>query len=128
MHFFAHLFRKRSDSKPPLDGKGQGMRVTCYTLRAAQTSKNNINMEDLEKICTKTMLTSDEAALYMGISKSTLYKWSMSRRVPHFKPSGKLLFFNRLELEDWLQRNRVSTDDEISQQAQTYCVKKGGSR
>jgi len=87
-------------------------------------------MEDLEKICTKMVLTTDEAALYMGISKSTLYKWSMSRRVPHFKPSGKLLFFNRVELENWLQRNRVSTDDEISQQAHAYCQtqRKGGGK
>lgn len=78
--------------------------------------------------CTKEVLTSDEAAQYMGISKSYLYKLTMKQEIPHYKPMGKVCYFNRLELESWLQSNRVATDDEISQQAQTYCMRKGGKR
>ena len=74
----------------------------------------------------KEVLTSDEAAKYMGISKSCLYKWTMERVIPHYKPNGKMCYFNRLELESWLQSNRVATVDEISQQAQSYCMGKGG--
>lgn len=74
----------------------------------------------------KEVLTSDEAAKYMGISKSCLYKWTMERVIPHYKPNGKMCYFNRLELESWLQSNRVATVDEISQQAQSYCMRKGG--
>ena len=77
---------------------------------------------------TKEVLTSDEAAQYMGISKSYLYKLTMRQQIPHFKPMGKMVYFNRLELESWLQSNRVATDEEISQQAQAYCAKKGGRR
>lgn len=76
--------------------------------------------------CTKEVLTSDEAAKYMGISKSYLYKLTMLQKVPHYKPTGKMCYFNRMELESWLQSNRVATADEISQQAQSYCMKKGG--
>ncbi|MGM9804791.1 MAG: helix-turn-helix domain-containing protein [Muribaculaceae bacterium] len=76
--------------------------------------------------CTKEVLTSDEAARYMGISKSYLYKLTMGQKIPHYKPMGKMCYFNRVELENWLQSNRVATADEISQQAQTYCMKKGG--
>ncbi len=76
--------------------------------------------------CTKEVLTSDEAAKYMGVSKSYLYKLTMRQQIPHYKPMGKMCYFNRLELEQWLQSNRVSTSTEISQQAQTYCMKKGG--
>ena len=78
--------------------------------------------------CTKEVLTSDEAAKYMGVSKSYLYKLTMMKQIPHYKPMGKLCYFNRLELEQWLQSNRVSTSTEISQQTQTYCMKKGGER
>ncbi len=78
--------------------------------------------------CTKEVLTSDEAAKYMGISKSYLYKLTMRQQIPFFKPLGKMCFFNRLELEQWLQTNRVSTSTEISQRAQAYCMKKGGAR
>lgn len=76
--------------------------------------------------CTKEVLTSDEAAKYMGVSKSYLYKLTMRQRIPHYKPMGKMVYFNRLELEQWLQNNRVSTATEISQQAQAFCMKKGG--
>lgn len=93
-------------------------------------------MEDFKKITdaisakvavnTKEVLTTDEAASYMGVSKSYLYKLTMEKRIPHYKPMGKMCFFNRKEIEMWLQANRVATDEEISQQAQAYCIKKGG--
>lgn len=78
--------------------------------------------------CKKEVLTSDEAARYMGISKSYLYKLTMRQQIPHFKPMGKMIYFNRLELEEWLQNNRVATENEISQKAQTYIFKKGGAK
>ena len=77
---------------------------------------------------TKEVLTSDEAASYMGVSKAYLYKLTMGRKIPHYKPMGKMCFFNRKEIEMWLQANRVATDEELSQDAQAYCIKKGGTR
>lgn len=74
--------------------------------------------------CTKEVLTSDEAAGYMGVSKSYLYKLTMNQQIPHYKPMGKMCYFNRLELEQWLQNNRVATAAEIEQRAQAYCIRK----
>lgn len=79
-------------------------------------------------LCTKEVLTTDEAAKYLGVSKSYLYKLTMQQKIPHYKPLGKMCYFNRVELEQWLQTNRVSTDEEISQKAQDYCLKKGTRR
>lgn len=77
---------------------------------------------------TKEVLTSEECARYLGISKSCLYKWTMSRQIPHYKsPTGKLCFFNRVEIEKWMQCTRVATDVELEQQAQTLS-KKGGRK
>lgn len=59
--------------------------------------------------CHKEVLTSDEAARYMGISKSYLYKLTMRQEIPHYKPMGKMCYFNRHELESWLQSNKVET-------------------
>ena len=78
--------------------------------------------------CTKEVLTSDEAAKYMGVSKSYLYKLTMRKQIPHYKPMGKMCYFDRLELQEWLKNNRVTTESEINQQAQAYCMKKGGLR
>lgn len=74
--------------------------------------------------CTKEVLTSNEAARYMGVSKSYLYKLTMNQQIPHYKPMGKMCYFNRLELEQWLQNNRVATAAEIEQRAQAYCIRK----
>ena len=79
-------------------------------------------------LCTKEVLTSDEAARYMGISKSYLYKLTMRKEIPHYKPIGKICYFNRAELKEWLQNNRIATDSELTQRANSYCMKKGGKR
>ena len=77
---------------------------------------------------TKEVLTSDEAARYLGVSKSCLYKWTMCREIPHYKsPTGKLCFFNRAEVEAWMQSVKVQSDDELEQEAWKYC-KKGGAK
>lgn len=69
----------------------------------------------------KEVLTSDEAARYLGVSKSCLYKLTMSRTIPHFKsPTGKMCYFNRKEIEAWMQSQRVATDEELEQQAQKH--------
>lgn len=88
--------------------------------------------EDLQKVAdlitaniintTKEVLTSDEAARYMGVSKSYLYKLTMAKQIPHYKPTGKICYFNRQELEQWLQSNRIATDEELSLKVQSYIL------
>ena len=75
--------------------------------------------------CTKEVLTSEEVARYMGVSRSYLYKLTMRREIPHYKPRGEICYFNRQEVEQWLQSNRVATDTELNNQANNYCMKGG---
>lgn len=63
----------------------------------------------------KEVLTLDEVAIYMGAAKSHIYKLTMKGEIPHYKPTGKVCYFNRKEIESWLQRNRVKTDAEIAE-------------
>ena len=112
-----------------------GTELATYPLAAEIFSNLTIMTEELKGLadhisahiihCTKEVLTSDEAARYLDISKSYLYKLTMRRQIPHYKPLGKLCYFNRLELEEWLQTNRVATMDEIRQKANDYCMKGG---
>ena len=77
---------------------------------------------------TKEVLTSEETARYLGVSKGCLYKWTSGRKIPHYKsPTGKLCFFNRAEVEAWMQSNRVATDDELETKALAMAMK-GGKR
>ena len=79
----------------------------------------------LSEISQKAVLTSAEAAAYLGVSVSTLHKWTMARVIPFSKPGGKLCYFDRLELEAWAMSGRVSTNDEIKARAQAYCQRNG---
>lgn len=76
--------------------------------------------------CIKEVLTVEEASKYMGIKKSYLYKLTMNKQIPHYKPMGKMCYFNRLELERWLQKNNIKTDEEIEQEAQKNCRERRG--
>lgn len=97
-----------------------------------------MSQEDLNKItdsvidktlfCTKEVLTAEETARYMGISKSYLYKLTMRGEIPHYKPMGKMCYFNRAEVEAWLQQNRCATATEISDRANRIIMKKGGAK
>lgn len=80
---------------------------------------------DRTLFCTKEVLTSDEAARYMGISKSYLYKLTMRGEIPHYKPMGKMCYFNRAEMEQWLQQNRCATATEINDRANRFTMKGG---
>lgn len=70
----------------------------------------------------KNVLTFTEASEYTGMSKSYLYKLTASQRIPHYKPIGKLIYFDKEELDTWLLQNRISTTDEIENKAQAYCM------
>lgn len=73
--------------------------------------------------CTKEVLTAEEVSLYTGLSKSYIYKLTMNRQIPHYKPTGKVVFFNRREIEEWLQSNKVKTEAELNDEATNYCRK-----
>lgn len=131
--------KKAGEMQAPPDGWNRAKKGhTCRRSRQLRPLNNKAMTEELRQVADlitaniistqKEVLTSDEAARYLGISKSYLYKLTMRQRVPHYKPMGKMCYFNRLELEKWLQSNRVATGDEISQQAQKYCIQKGGQR
>jgi excisionase family DNA binding protein len=57
-------------------------------------------------------LTFDEACDYTGISRSYLYKLTAKGKIPHSKPNGKLLFFEKTQLVEWLLQNKVSSPRE----------------
>ena len=54
----------------------------------------------------KEVLTFDEACDYTGISRSYLYKLTAKGKIPHSKPNGKLLFFEKEKLVNWLLQNK----------------------
>ena len=76
----------------------------------------------------KDVLNFNEAVKLIDVSPSHLYKLTASGIIPHYKPQGKKIYFNRIELETWLLRNRVKSNDEIESEAINHVTlrKSGG--
>ncbi len=78
---------------------------------------------DEQNLLQKTVLNFSETCKYLDVSESHLYKLTSTKQIPHFCPQGKKLYFKRIELDDWLQRNRQSSTDEIDKLATEYILK-----
>jgi excisionase family DNA binding protein len=71
-----------------------------------------------------TLLTIDEASEYLGFKKSYLHKLMMRKEIPYYKPNGKYCFFDKDDLDKWLRRIRIPSQDEIDEQAVAYITRK----
>lgn len=74
-------------------------------------------MLEEQNMLKKSVLNFNEACNYLDVSASHLYKLTSARHIPHFCPQGKKLYFKREELDNWLQRNRQLTNDELQETA-----------
>ena len=76
----------------------------------------------------KKMLSIDDVSVLTGLSKSHLYKMTCSHQIPYYKPNGKLMYFDKAEIEEWMRQNRIETTDEAEQRALSYVIEKGGMK
>ena len=72
-------------------------------------------------------LTLVEAAKFLDLSPSHLYKLTSERKIPHFKPNGKKIYFDEYELVQWLKRKPKRTREETEEKAASYIVSGKGS-
>ncbi len=73
-------------------------------------------------IANKKVLTFDEACDYTGLSRSYLYKLTSSGVIPHSKPNGKVIFFDKEKLNKWLLKNARKSAGEIKEEALSYVI------
>ena len=76
----------------------------------------------------KEVLTVEEAAKFMGMARSTLYKMTCEQSIPFYRPNGKMIFFEKADLLSWIRRNRVSTQEEIGQEARMHMQRLSNKR
>lgn len=91
---------------------------------------NNIKLEErldrIEKLLlsSKKVLTFDEACDYTGISRSYMYKLTSGGIITHSKPNGKMIFFSKEKLDNFLLQNSKKSDTQIESEALSYTLKK----
>jgi len=73
-------------------------------------------------LAAKDMLTVEEAALYLGLSKSRVYKMTFDHEVPYYKPNGKTVYFEKADLTAWMHKNRVESVAEAEGRAASHIL------
>ena len=61
----------------------------------------------------KNFLTVEEMMKYTGFGQKQIYKLTSTRTIPHYKPSGRKLFFKKDEIDSWIENGRVKTINEL---------------
>lgn len=66
-------------------------------------------LDEIKKILRKQNdqpLNFNQAAQYLGFSHSYLYKLTSRKIIPCHRPTGKMLFFSKNELDEWIFEKR----------------------
>ncbi len=89
----------------------------------------NERLKNIENLVSysKTVLNINEVAGLTGLSKSTIYKFTSSGSIPHYK-QAKHLYFDRVEIESWLKSIHVLSSEDIQKKASKYVITNGERR
>ena len=72
----------------------------------------------------KHVLTFEEGCDYLGFKKSYVYKLTSAKIIPHSKPNGKTIFFDKAKLEAWMLSNPSTSLSDKKILASTYITSK----
>ncbi|WP_194852341.1 helix-turn-helix domain-containing protein [Nonlabens antarcticus] len=75
----------------------------------------------------KAVLTADEVSSFTGLSKKYIYTLTSKRQIPFYKPMGKVLYFSKKEIEEWMLTNGVKSSQQLASEASSYILNKKGS-
>ena len=92
--------------------------VTSLKSQMAELTERLAQMEQ-RQLLNKPILTLSETALFLGVKESQIYKLTSQKAIPHSKPNGKIIYFVRDELIEWVRQGRVMTTSEINHAAQS---------
>ncbi len=68
----------------------------------------------------KEILGIDEVAELLGKSIDTIHRYTHKKIIPHYRPSGTTLIFNRSEIIAWIKSGKVRTIGEIEEDADAH--------
>lgn len=91
------------------------MALSCRVERLSRMADSIKNLEErLDKLeinqeeSSKKVMSSNEAAVYLGISKPELYRLVHFHNLPFSKPNRKL-FFDRHQIDEWVRENSIDS-------------------
>jgi len=74
----------------------------------------------LQTIAPKEFLSFKEAAVYLKISESNLYKKTSKRVLKFFKPNNGKLYFKRCDLDAWVLKGECKSIDVLEKEVTNF--------
>ena len=87
------------------------------------------SLEETTALAGKKMLRVKDLARLTGFSLSQIYRLTSGKKIPYYPLNGKTIFFDRDEVDKWLRKTRISTNEELDNEANRYVYlkkRKGG--
>ena len=74
-------------------------------------------MAELKKLLVsqKTVFNVDDFCTYTGLAKPTLYKLTSAHLIPFSCPQGKVIYFEKTKVDEWLLKNPILPIDDVDQ-------------
>jgi len=110
--------KKREDAKcwvKAIEKKLDKLDTQIEPTHLEGTNKNEYNPDNMSV---------SEAARYLKISVSTLYKMTSTKKIPFRKVGAKKLSFSKSDLDDYLKNQRIKPQNEIEGKADAYLSNK----
>lgn len=79
--------------------------------------KNLLKNQNLQQ---KEIMSLEEAQEYLDVSKSYLYKLTSRGEITYFKPNGKLIYFKKIDLDQWMLQNESKAMGELENEIENY--------
>lgn len=93
----------------------RNLTMQVVSLQAQQEREREVAPEN-------KYMTFEQACKFLGVTRSALYTMTSRKKVPHYKPSGKAVYFLREDLERWITAKRVKSNDELMSEAAALIV------
>ena len=106
-----------------LNGESEAKVLLAQQLIHQKQNEERIGALEGVFLCQKEIFNFDEAAAYLSMSKSTLYKLTAKKEIPHYKPN-RFVFFERSELDNWIRAAAVKTEEQLNDQVNAYTMSK----
>jgi len=85
-------------------------------MKYLSTSKVYKELADIKQLIENQnleLLDLNQAADYLKLKPSYLYSLTHQKKIPHYKPGGKKVYFDKLELNKWIKESKIKSVEEV---------------
>lgn len=81
-------------------------------------------IDEAVKIQHSEYLSMEETCKYMGVTKTHLYRLMKERLITYSKPTGKMAYFKKSDIEEYLGRNTIPSFASLEALASDHVISK----